>query len=914
MFIRGITFSVEKAWNVYVSRKLEERGDAEFCRASVCGIILWSVVKQHGRSASWRPVRYPQRAAAKHPVVLARVVGAASVLFLSGVQPGRRESLGIPVDMEDSYTVHRRRKAAARRREKTPDPPRRLEDVSDDEDARARMEKMVEDTEKMEELVENVNKDSDKIVLEEDKAKMTQLEDKGAVKKDEGGEASTAKKSSQLVDNASKNSAETRDSDVRVEKENGARSVNPESYGKDTNKEEAKVSRVSDSRKQEGDESVKSLDNVTVSGPAVKMEGRNQNGETRVKRRSKDRSERHSYTTDSSDGEERSMINLRRKKSPEGPKSKVSVGKKPSSRSRIVTDTDDDLNTSRTESSINEKSTRSVKRVSSKHIYSTGTDDDSSPRKNESLNEKGSTEEFQSRRREEREKTRERSAARHRYPSDTDEDMKLMKKSETFPQQSVDKTIIRRSASEMKKQIIPLSDDSLIEDFAKAQEEYLRRERGILDPDPSDVFYKTNKDSSARRRKTSIIHTEPEKEKIVKAVESKRSWFSWLPFFGKKEKIDEPVPDTKIIEKTKKEISNDAKKKSKKANERERVSVMEYFRALRDIVSEFKAFVEQNPKETQKLRKLRNRCVADLILVIIYCGLGAFVFRFTEGAFETFYKCGVKRVKRDFLDSLWNYSHNMREDDWKSMARRKLMEFEEQLHTAHEAGVHSYSGQKNWTFLNAVVYCLTVITTIGYGHISPNTTTGKALTIVYAIFGIPIFLIILADFGKLFTRGIKFLWAFVRRVYYTGSCRKVRRTAPMQEVMKGVQLVYDFATFRRPSQMNPEELEEMQRQQNQAQTVINLDGNMPQPDTPGTPAMSAYAIDDEFNLPISVAISVLLGYIFIGASGYYMWEDWSFFESFYFVFISMSTIGFGDYVPQMVSFKKFISSCHRQSL
>lgn len=42
------------------------------------------------------------------------------------------------------------------------------------------------------------------------------------------------------------------------------------------------------------------------------------------------------------------------------------------------------------------------------------------------------------------------------------------------------------------------------------------------------------------------------------------------------------------------------------------------------------------------------------------------------------------------------------------------------------------------------------------------------------------FLIILADFGKLFTRGIKFLWAFVRRVYYTGSCRKVRRTVPVQ--------------------------------------------------------------------------------------------------------------------------------------
>ena len=72
------------------------------------------------------------------------------------------------------------------------------------------------------------------------------------------------------------------------------------------------------------------------------------------------------------------------------------------------------------------------------------------------------------------------------------------------------------------------------------------------------------------------------------------------------------------------------------------------------------------------------------------------------------------------------------------------------------------------------------VSAAGYGHISPSTTTGRAITIVYAIFGIPMFLILLADFGKLFTRGIKFLWAFVRRVYYTGSCRKVRRTGPVQ--------------------------------------------------------------------------------------------------------------------------------------
>lgn len=116
--------------------------------------------------------------------------------------------------------------------------------------------------------------------------------------------------------------------------------------------------------------------------------------------------------------------------------------------------------------------------------------------------------------------------------------------------------------------------------------------------------------------------------------------------------------------------------------------------------------------------------------------------------------------------------------------------------------------------------------------------------------------------------------------------------------MKGVQLVYDLATFKRPSQITPEDIEEMQKQAQQSQTVLNLDGNVP--DTPGTPAMSAFAIDDEFNLPISVAIFILLGYIFVGATLFCFSEDWGFFESFYFVFISMSTIGFGDYVPKVI--------------
>ncbi|XP_013185154.1 muscle M-line assembly protein unc-89 [Amyelois transitella] len=329
------------------------------------------------------------------------------------------------------------------------------------------------------------------------------------------------------------------------------------------------------------------------------------------------------------------------------------------------------------------------------------------------------------------------------------------------------------------------------------------------------------------------------------------------------------------------------------------------------LISNWQEFRQEYEQDYIKIKLQCNRCICDLLLLIIMCGLGGMMFKSLEGSFENAYKCGTRGVKRDFIESLWRGSHYMKEEDWKSMARKKLYEFEEQLHTAHEAGVTSYSGQRSWNFMNSFVYCLTLITTVGYGHISPKTTYGRAATIVYAIVGIPLFLIVLADFGKLFTRIIKFFWAFIRRFYYTRSCRKVRRTAPVQEVMKGLNIVYDVV--RRPSQIFSEE--ELEVKTGETPPVVQRkpsDVPPPLPPKPGqvvqikdienetdpdTPAPSLYEIDDEFNLPISVAIFILVVYLIIGAVGYNMWETWSFFESFYFVFISMSTIGLGDLVP-----------------
>lgn len=57
-----------------------------------------------------------------------------------------------------------------------------------------------------------------------------------------------------------------------------------------------------------------------------------------------------------------------------------------------------------------------------------------------------------------------------------------------------------------------------------------------------------------------------------------------------------------------------------------------------------------------------------------------------------------------------------------------------------------------WTFTGAFLYSLTVITTIGYGNTAAKTYFGKALTILFAIIGIPLMLLFLTNIGDVMAK------------------------------------------------------------------------------------------------------------------------------------------------------------------
>ncbi|KFM59056.1 TWiK family of potassium channels protein 18, partial [Stegodyphus mimosarum] len=188
---------------------------------------------------------------------------------------------------------------------------------------------------------------------------------------------------------------------------------------------------------------------------------------------------------------------------------------------------------------------------------------------------------------------------------------------------------------------------------------------------------------------------------------------------------------------------------------------------------------------------------------------------------------------------------------------------------------------------------------------------------------------VLADLGKLFTRWIKAVFFYIKLFYHTGKFRKARKmgrratAVPVQYMTvawnKMPYMVYQGRSKKtgeektskcedkdveseenkaKDGESKVEGKEKTKKDKNKKKTKKEKEETVEE-DESGTKALAIQEedIDDEFNLPVSLAVILLITYMMLGAFIFTLWEDWSFFESFYFVFISMSTIGFGDYVP-----------------
>nr|CDS32258.1 twik family of potassium channels [Hymenolepis microstoma] len=75
-----------------------------------------------------------------------------------------------------------------------------------------------------------------------------------------------------------------------------------------------------------------------------------------------------------------------------------------------------------------------------------------------------------------------------------------------------------------------------------------------------------------------------------------------------------------------------------------------------------------------------------------------------------------------------------------------------------------------WSLEGAILFAVTVITTIGYGHAVPKTSIGQFLTIIYALIGIPLVFLYLTNIGDYLASLFRILYAKICRRCCEGSC------------------------------------------------------------------------------------------------------------------------------------------------
>ncbi|XP_038046614.1 TWiK family of potassium channels protein 7-like isoform X1 [Patiria miniata] len=233
-------------------------------------------------------------------------------------------------------------------------------------------------------------------------------------------------------------------------------------------------------------------------------------------------------------------------------------------------------------------------------------------------------------------------------------------------------------------------------------------------------------------------------------------------------------------------------------------------------------------------------------------------------------------------------------------------------------------GKPMWNYFGALFFSATVISTIGYGNIAPVTVGGRVFCMIYAVFGIAMLLLVLASIGSLFARGATLTYRLLHMNIAMAKgapppkkkkkLRAVRVPAPTEGAAEGVELTgkkTNGSTEQQPS------MDDVIKDIWSAEPTIdqgdlppmrvmtlkeNRSGDGAGPARGDNACTSDNDDEEESNqvdIPLTIVLIFALMYVCMLAGLLCLWEDqWNYFEAFYFSFVTLTTIGFGDLVPQ----------------
>ncbi len=199
------------------------------------------------------------------------------------------------------------------------------------------------------------------------------------------------------------------------------------------------------------------------------------------------------------------------------------------------------------------------------------------------------------------------------------------------------------------------------------------------------------------------------------------------------------------------------------------------------------------PNYRRKIKQFKNMCkkftaflfsrVGLCVVVIGYVILGGIIFKGIEGSHEEKERAmnhsliyDVDYSTETLVTEIWNmtkFEVIFHERNYTNKLKARLIDYQKSLSNAVK---HGYKGNANpnnikWTLPGSILYAVTIVTTIGYGHITCVTDAGKITTIFYALVGIPMMLLCLANIGSSMANLFRFLYAKI----CCGYCNYVKK-------------------------------------------------------------------------------------------------------------------------------------------
>jgi Ion channel len=193
---------------------------------------------------------------------------------------------------------------------------------------------------------------------------------------------------------------------------------------------------------------------------------------------------------------------------------------------------------------------------------------------------------------------------------------------------------------------------------------------------------------------------------------------------------------------------------------------------------------------------------------------------------------------------------------------------------------------------------------LGYGNIAPKTQAGMVVTMLYAIAGIPLTLLAITNLGRMLATVFRFIYKNVCCVIFglMSNSRQSKATlAQQQETATSSHQTtpHKSANGNYSETMNLESNKMPCEVYEEAAEAVHTDAAASRW-RPRLPIVEFVTDMDEIqkvSVPISVSLALIVGYVALGSLLFGLCEGWDYLVASYFCFITLSTIGFGDYVP-----------------